>query len=102
MKRYVIQVSSKYTTKSGEERWRNCNVGSAFERDNGEWSLTIDPGVSISSVEGVRITLREPFDRDAPRRGGGNGQRGGQHQAPQTSGGYDGGGGFQDDDQIPF
>ena len=95
--RKIIQVSSKYKAQDGSEKWRNVTVGSAFVRDNGEISLAIDPGVSIACLEGVRITIREPFDRDA-QRGGGGGQRGsgGNH-----AGGM-GGGGATDGDDLPF
>jgi hypothetical protein len=67
MSRKVIEVASKYTTSNGQTKWRNCIVGSAFPRDDGSWSLQIDPGVSIASLEGVRITLKEPFVRDQQR-----------------------------------
>lgn len=85
-KRLIVQVSSKYTTRDGSEKWRNANVGSAFVRDNGEVSLMLDPGVAIASVEGVRITLREPFDKNK-HGGGGSGQRSespGYDEAPSS------------------
>lgn len=106
--RKVIQVSSKYTTSGGEEKWRNATVGSAFVRDNGEISLAIDPGISIACLEGVRITIREPFDRDAHQGNqGGQGrpqqqrsnQRAPQQRGHQGNSGWDHGG---SDDDIPF
>lgn len=70
MARKVIQVSSKYTDKqTGAEKWRNANVGTAFIYENGDISLMIDPGVSISCPDGVRITLKDPL----PKREGGGG-----------------------------
>lgn len=87
MSRKIIQVSSKYKAKDGSEKWRNVNVGSAFIKDNGEISLSIDPGVSISCSEGVRITIKEPYDRD-----GGSSKYQPRAAAPTTKG----------NDQIPF
>lgn len=68
MARKVIQVSSSYGV-NGEKKWRNANVGSAFVRENGEISLQIDPGISIASLDNVRITIRDPL----PKREGGGG-----------------------------
>lgn len=78
MSRKVIQVSSKYVDKrTGAEKWRNANVGTAFVYENGDIALLIDPGISIACSEGVRIALKEPFERDAQPRPQGNPQRGG-------------------------
>ena len=63
MARKIIQVSSQYTNNNGEKKWRNCTVGSAFTYDDGNISLSIDPGVSIHSGEGVKITLKDPPSR---------------------------------------
>lgn len=77
MSRKVIQVSSKYVDKrTGAEKWRNSTVGSAFIYENGDIALHIDPGISIACSEGVRISLKEPFEREQPRQQG-NPQRGG-------------------------
>ncbi len=62
--RKVIEVSSKYKDRNGVEKWRNSHVGSAFVYEDGNISLQIDPGISISCSEGVRVTLKEPFVRD--------------------------------------
>ena len=90
--RKVIQVSSRYATKDGTEKWRNATVGSAFVYDDGTISLVIDPGVSIASIEGVRITIREPFD---PSKHGGGGK---QQTGARGFGGDPGPG----DDDIPW
>lgn len=63
MSRKIIQVSSQYTNNNGEKKWRNCTVGSAFTYDDGNISLSLDPGVSISSAEGVKITIKDPLPR---------------------------------------
>lgn len=65
MIRKIVQVSSTYEAKDGAKKWRNVNVGAAWVMDNGEISIRLDPGISIASVDGVRITIREPFERDA-------------------------------------
>lgn len=66
MSRKTVQVSSTYEAKDGSKKWRNAIVGSAWVMENGEISIRLDPGISIASIEGVRITIKEPFDRDAP------------------------------------
>jgi hypothetical protein len=76
MSRKVIQVSSQYTDKQGNKKWRNASVGTAFIYENGDIALNIDPGISIACSEGVRIALREPFERDQQRPQGKQ-QRGG-------------------------
>jgi len=91
MKRLVVQVSSTYE-RNGEKKWRNSNVGSAFQRDNGEYSIVLDPGISIASIEGVRITLREPFDKDK-HGGGSRGGSPGYDDAPSSHGA---------DDDMPY
>jgi hypothetical protein len=63
MARKIIQVSSQYTDKEGNKKWRNCTVGSAFVYDNGDISLQIDPGISIASLTDVRITIKDPLPR---------------------------------------
>lgn len=62
MARKIIQVSSQYTNNNGEKKWRNCTVGSAFTYDDGNISLSLDPGVSIvGGIEGVKITIKDPL-----------------------------------------
>jgi len=80
MSRKVVQVSSSYEAKDGTKKWRNVTVGSAWVKDDGSVSILLDPGISISSSEGVRINIRDPYDRDAPRQGA---QRGPQPQPKQ-------------------
>lgn len=68
MSRKSIEVSSQYTTKDGQKKWRNTTVGSAFVYDGGNISLQLDPGIAlVGGVEGVRITLKEPFVRGEQR-----------------------------------
>jgi len=62
MSRKEIVVSSKYNNKQGETKTRYTKVGSAFLYEDGNISLQLDPGVSISSIEGVKITIKEPYD----------------------------------------
>lgn len=80
-------------------KWRSTKVGVIFEGREGRLNIRIDPGVSISTPEGVLLTGYPPKERDDAPRGG----RGG--------GGYSGGGGsygggpgatVDDDDSIPF
>lgn len=93
MSRKVIQVSSKYVDKkTGAEKWRNANVGTAFVYENGDIALHIDPGISIACSEGVRIALKEPFERDQQRPQG----------KPQRGGFSDGDGNGGASDDLPF
>lgn len=57
MKRFDILVSHK--DKTG--KWRSSKVGAAFEKDDGSWSLVIDPGVSIASGADHIVSLRAPL-----------------------------------------
>jgi hypothetical protein len=93
MSRKVIQVSSKYVDKkTGAEKWRNANVGTAFVYENGDIALLIDPGISIACSDGVRIALKEPFERDTQR----------PHGKPQRGGLGDGDGNGGASDDLPF
>lgn len=78
MSRKIVQVSSQYEAKDGTKKWRNATVGSAWINDDGTVSVLLDPGISIASVAGVRINIRDPFDRDAP-------QQQQQRQAPKPA-----------------
>lgn len=72
------------------DKWRSQKVGVIFQGDKGQLNIKIDPGISISSLEGVQITGWLPKEKD--------GQLGGGRA---DSGSY-GGGGAGDDDGIPF
>lgn len=78
----VKHKDSKYGTR----------VGACWKGQYG-YSIKLDPGISISSAEGVYINLNEPRERDdsGPRGGG-------QSRQPAN------GGGFPSDDfgDIPF
>lgn len=87
-RRWDLSVSHK--DKSG--KWRSSRVGVMFEGDKGQFNIKIDPGVSISTPEGVNLTAWPPKERD-----GGNGGRRGNDD--QGGGGQYGG---DDHDQIPF
>lgn len=96
-KRWDLSVSHK--DKNG--KWRSSRVGVVFEGDKGQLQIRIDPGVSVSTPDGVLLTGWVPQDGDSRgggRGGGRNRDRGGMDG---DAGGYGGGGGGMDDD-IPF
>jgi len=88
-KRWDLSVSHK--DKQGN--WRSSRVGVIFEGDKGQLQIRIDPGVSVSTPEGVLLTGWIPKPRD----GQGSGR-------PQSGGGGGGGGDSYDDGDsgIPF
>lgn len=63
--RWELSVSHK--DKTGKNRY--CRVGVMFETANG-FSLKIDPGVSISTPEGVSLWANVPRERDRQQPGG--------------------------------
>ncbi len=71
MKRLEVLMNTK--DKSGKTRY--TKVGSAFVRDDGSISISIDPGVSISTPEGTWCNLKEPLP---PRGQQGSSQGGGE------------------------
>ena len=81
-------------TVKGKDSKYGTRVGAAWKGQYG-YSIKLDPGISISSADGVYINLSTPRERDddAPRGGGGGGGR----KAP---------GGFPTDDfgddDVPF
>ena len=85
MARKIVQVSSQYTDKQGNKKWRNATVGCAFVYDNGDVSIALDPGISVHGGEGIKISLRDPFPEDQKQ----------QQQRPAAKP-------QQSDDQIPF
>jgi hypothetical protein len=87
-KRWDLTVAAK--DKSGN--WRSNKVGVIFEGDKGQLQIRIDPGVAISSPEGVLVTGWLPKERDDGARN--SGPRGGG-RAPADDAG-------QGDDSIPF
>lgn len=84
-RRWDLCVASK--GKDGQ--WRSNKVGVIFEGDGGKLQIKIDPGVSISSPDGVLVTGWLPKERDGEQRRGGG---------PRESNGP----GATNDDQIPF
>lgn len=93
-KRWDLCVSHK----DKNDKWRSTRVGVVFEGDNGQLNIKIDPGVSVSTPDGVNLTAWEPKERGESR-GGGGGRR------ESRRGGNDGAGyGPPNDgsDDIPF
>ena len=90
-------LSASHKDKNG--KWRSTRVGVVFEGKKGELQIRIDPGLSVSTPEGVLLTgwLPKEGDSSGPR-GGGRSSGGG---GGSTGGG---GGGYPDDDgdSIPF
>lgn len=88
-KRWDLCVSHK--DKGGQ--WRSQKVGVIFEGDKGQLNVKVDPGIAISTPEGVNITGWLPKEDD--------GRRGGSRRSNN-----DDGGGFDapppDDTEIPF
>lgn len=83
-KRWDLSLSHK----DKQDKWRSTRVGVIFEGDKGQLQIRIDPGVSISTPEGVLLTGWIPKDRD--ERGGRGESRGGSHASSGP------------DDDIPF
>lgn len=93
-KRWDLSVSHK----SKDGKWRSSRVGVVFEGDKGQLQIRIDPGVSVSTPEGVLLTGW------LPKEGGGSRQQrsGGDTGAYQGDGGGEYGGGEWGGDDIPF
>ncbi len=89
-KRWDLCVSHK----DRQDKWRSTKIGVIFEGDKGQLNIKIDPGVSISTPEGVNLTGWEPKEggRGEPRGGGGA-----NRERPSGNAGIVGG-----DDDIPF
>lgn len=85
-KRWDLCVSHK----DKNDKWRSTRVGVVFEGDNGQLNIKIDPGVSVSTPDGVNLTAWEPKER------GESGQRKPQ-QGRGPSAGYP-----DDDSDVPF
>lgn len=99
---YEIKIKhkdAKYATRVGAA-WRT--------KDGAGINIRLDPGVSVSTPDGVFLTLwpaESKEEREARFNGGG--QRGGATQREPRGGGYepppdDGGGGGFGADNIPF
>lgn len=90
-KRWDLCVSHK----DKNDKWRSTRVGVVFEGDNGQLNIKIDPGVSVSTPDGVNLTAWEPKERGESQRG--SGQRrssGGGGEGPSNYG--------NPNDDIPF
>lgn len=87
-KRWDLCVSHK---DKKTDKWRSNKVGVIFEGDKGKLQVRIDPGVSISTPDGVLCTGWLPKERD---------ERGGRSES--RGGGGGGGGHSSADDDIPF
>jgi hypothetical protein len=80
-KRWDLTVSHK----DRGDKYRNTKVGVIFEGDKGELRIRIDPGISISSVDGVYVTGYLPRERDEGARGnGGPRQRVASNDHPES------------------
>lgn len=91
-KRWDLCVSHK----DKNDKWRSTRVGVVFEGDNGQLNIKIDPGVSVSTPEGVNLTGWEPKEREGSSGGGrgrGENRGGGGGYGPPNTG---------SDDDIPF
>lgn len=86
--RWDLTVSSK--DKHG--KWRSNRVGVIFEGKEGRLEIRIDPGVALSTPEGVLVTGYLPRERDEGARS--QGPRSGASQAQPSF--------PADDSEIPF
>lgn len=60
----VKRFDAVLSSKDKNDKTRYCKVGVCFVSDDGKMSLRFDPGVSVSTPEGVWLNLFEPRPKD--------------------------------------